>query len=292
MLTTITPYWGRSDALVPWIVSLKAASRPWIKHIIIFVGENPPGYWGGFTDNTNITTHLRTEKPEMSIGFYHNLGARYANSEWIMKLDIDVIPHLTFFDALEDQLRFAKPLDWFCCGMFHLNQAATRMYATPPNLPLAGDVYLRLCQDIRTISEQHMKGLPIGTQWICRRQEYLAFGGADQRFRHYGWEDYQQIYMLERARLGRDPLAGPVTLLNVTQRCRDEISRFKAAELFKLDNRLALIHRYHPKITGGNSKYMSSVAANKKILYDYIQQARSDDGQRLFDEAETSRMVG
>lgn len=280
MLTTITPYWGRPDALAPWIIALKAASRPWVKHIVIFVGENPPGYWSGFTDSTNITGHLRTEKPEMSIGYYHNLGARYADSEWIMKLDIDVIPHVDFFDALRPRLETARPKDWFCVGMFHLNQTATRLMVTPPHLPLNAEKYRLLCDNIRGFSEQHHKTLPVGTQFVCRRDEYLFLGGCDDKFRHYGWEDYQQIYMLEQARLGANPLEGPVTIMNVTQRCRDEISRARAAELFRSDNRLALVHRWHPR-GSPNPKYLSYLNENKRVLYEYIQTARASHGCSL-----------
>jgi len=109
---------------------------------------------------------------------------------------------------------------------------------------------------------------PAASNFICRRGDYLKLGGCDARFKGYGWEDYQQIYMLERHQQGQDPLPGILTARTVTQRCRDEISRRKAKELYDKDRMLCLIHRWHPSSL--DPSYKASMDHNRAVLLDWI----------------------
>src|SRR5207253_2177013 len=112
---------------------------------------------------------------------------------------------------------------------------------------------------------------PAGSNFICRRSDYLKLGGCLETFRGYGWEDYQQLYMLEKHQQGKDPLPGRVTPDNVTARCRDEISRPKAKELHGRDRWLVLLHRWHG--TAPN-KTMEGMGRNRAILFDYVESKR------------------
>lgn len=96
-------------------------------------------------------------------------------------------------------------------------------------------------------------------------------GGCLPAFRGWGWEDYQQIYMLEKHWLGRDPFEGQsVHINNVTRLCRDQISRPKAAELFQRNPYLALMHHHHEPA----ERNQRAMDRNKVLLYDYIAKRR------------------
>ncbi len=269
MLTTITPYWGRPEALLTWLVAIRNAYVPEIHHILLFVGESVPT---GLITNPNIKMigcQVDKDHPRESIGFYHNMGAQLANTSWIMKLDIDAIPHAGYFKALLPVLRQAKEREWFNGGMFYINKAASVQLQRV----LDEKHYIQILHDIKNCSSSRYM-LPAATNFICRKADYLLLGGCDRGFKGYGWEDYQQIYMLERHFLGRDPLPGPITMGNVTIRCRDEISRPKAAELFVRNHKLALLHHWHP---GSNDKHYKADAildGNRVVLFDYIQRSR------------------
>ena len=96
MLTTITPYWGRPDMLRKWAKALESAHVPGqTVHILFCVGESLPDC----ARVPYIHSYFCQEAPGLSIGHYHNLGAELANTPWIMKLDLDALPHAGFFRA-------------------------------------------------------------------------------------------------------------------------------------------------------------------------------------------------
>ena len=266
MLTTITVYWNRPEALRIWLRCLKAAAVPEVRHLIYFVGESIPSWWDKDSDGVFIRALHQFELPGMSIGHYHNLGAQETNTEWIMKLDVDALPHANYFKALLPLLVLAKDREWFNGGMFYLKRYYTLLNSFPT------DVYEHIMRNRRSYSGSSYL-LPAASNFICRRMDYLNLGGCDERFRGYGWEDYQQIYMLERSWLGRDPLPGELNLGNVTARCRDEISRPKARELWEKNSQLCLLHRWHPVST--DPSYRASMDANRQVLLDWIKYDRS-----------------
>lgn len=257
MLTTITPYWGREEALEVWFNCILAASIPEVKHIIYFVNEPIP-IWLRlfFAPYDQITAIEVSGDPDLSIGHYHNLGAKHADREWIMKLDIDAIPNQHYFQELLPILKAAKPREWFNGGMIYVPQSYTKEYLPKSEMPVDRDIYLKFAKSFP----------PQATNFICRREEYLELGGCDPGFKGWGWEDYQQIYMLQKHFLNADPLPGDIDFNNVTQRCRDEISRPKALELRMKSIWLCLLHRWHPRSIGFN-KHANN---NKKVLLDYI----------------------
>ncbi len=268
-LTTITPYWNRPEMLKGWVHALRGAAQPDVKHLIIFVGEDIPDWWDKEVDDLNITAVIQIEPPGMSIGYYHNLGAAIATTEWIMKLDVDTIPNVDYFKALRPVLDGAGPREWFNGGMFYLSKSMGIRLA----IPVEANDYTRIVSMPRPFTSGD-GWYPQATNWICRREDYLKLGGCREEFRNYGWEDYQQIYMLEKYQRGCDPLPGKIDSTNVTQRCRDEIGKAKAKELFDRDRRLALFHRWHlsPRDTAYRNPAQSE--RNRAVLLGYILDAR------------------
>lgn len=271
LLTTITPYWGRPEALSVFLRSLVVNSIPEVTHLVIVVGDVPD--WVHSYHSDRILIWPSADQTPKSIGYYHNLGARLATTDWLMKLDVDCIPHARYFQELLPVLFEARPREWFNGGMYYLDKVATATRTNPGQMPITVEEYDSLVQGSKL-------SVPAGTNFICIRQDYLKLGGCDDRFQGYGWEDYQQIYMLERHQQGtlRCPLPGEVTEHNVTQRCRDEISRRKAKELIDRNPRLGLLHRWHPPPPHGAYKNVAQTARNRRVLLDYITKARIEHG--------------
>jgi len=267
MLTTITPYWNRPDQLLTWVRAIKSATLPSIRHLVYFVGETPPSWWADEAAE-NVVAMCRTERPGMSIGHYHNLGAEQANTEWIMKLDVDALPHEGFFSALIQHLDLAKQREWFNIGMVYINSVWSETNLGRSQ-KITQQVYSHLLQNPNACSANSYR-YPAASNFVCRRKDYLDLGGCDPGFRGYGWEDYQQLFMLELHQRQAHPLSSylPVTLLNVTQRCRDEISRPKALEIWKKDWRMCLLHRHHKG--SSDITYKASQHANRIVLFNYI----------------------
>jgi hypothetical protein len=269
MLTTLTPYWGRPEILKVWLQAVRAASIPDVHHILLLVGKNdqelrPP------EDNPWIR-FIRCEGGEVeipSIGYFHDIGARLADTEWIMKMDVDAIPHVDFFRHLLPHLQTAKPREWFNIGMFYMKECNCGV--------LTGLNYVRYCTVVRSIRNYSASTylMPGGSNFVCRREEYLRLGGCDRRFKGWGWEDYQQMYALEAHQLGRDPLPGQLDIGNVTQRCRDGIARPKAKAIFQLDVGLSLFHHFHSCKPQSGYKTGAISERNRKILLEYIYERR------------------
>lgn len=255
--------------LLGWLRSIKGASTPEVRHIVYFVGEDPPDWWKGEAGDLQMETFARTEEPGKSIGHYHNLGAEHASTDWIMKMDIDTIPCVQFFKHLLPVLREAKAREWFNAGMLYLSRNATDRLT----FPVREDDFKRIVATPRLYTSSS-GWYPQATNFICRRGDYLKLGGCSSGFRHYGWEDYQQIYMLEHNQLLADPLPGPVDMTNVTQRCRDEIGKRKAAQLFNRDRFLCLFHRWHPPSTNPDYKNPAQLDRNRAVLLEYVHSHR------------------
>lgn len=271
-LTTLTPVWGRESMLRGWVKAIKGASIPEVEHWVMFVGENPPVWWGAETEGSQILTLIFQDAPtDLSIGHWHNFGAKSTttDTEWIMKLDIDTIPNVRFFKELLPILETAKPREWFNAGMVYANQAVSAHWLSDDKLPVSESTHRALVGD---------DCKPEATNFICRREDYLKLGGCDPRFKGWGWEDYQQIYMLESFQRQAPALNGPLSLTNAARHCRDEISRPKALELYQRNPWLVLLHRWHPKYGPGTAaaeEYRSHSERNRRVLFDYIQEHRS-----------------
>lgn len=266
ILTTICPYWGRPESLRVYLKALAGASIPEVKHVIFFVG----GGSGSWELPSHQFEFIDVPKEGHSIGYYHNQGARIARTEWIMKSDVDILPHVWYFKTLLPILMAAKPGEWFNGGFIYIRKHTSDAMLTEENMPLLPDLFAHIVRK-RDVYSQHTYAEPAGSQFICRRQDYLRLGGCCG-FRGWGWEDYQQLYMLERHRIGQDPIPGELNIHNVTQRCRDEISRPKAMELFQRNELLCLLHKWHPETSG--TFYKEHKERNRQTLLDYILDSR------------------
>jgi hypothetical protein len=273
LLTTITPYWRRPDSLRVWLAALRGASIVGVRHLIYFVGEPIPVWFGTETAGLPIVAISCPEAPGASIGYYHNVGAKAASSDWIMKLDVDAIPNVRYFRELLNVLQTAREREWFNCGMVFMSPSATAQSLDLGRMPLSAETFTRITLNLRSHS-QNSFARPEASNFCCRRTEYLQLGGSDPRFKQWGWEDYQQLYMLERHWRQCDPLPGPLDIANVTQRCRDEIGRPKAAELFARNRWLCLLHRWHPTSPTPGYKSLSQSQSNRQLVLEYIQNAR------------------
>jgi hypothetical protein len=268
MLTTITSYWNRPEMLEVWLAAMRKSTAPGVEHLLFFVGEDQPPAVSDPPKGLRVVQIKKTEP--FSIGHVHNMGAHLADTEWIMKIDIDTIPTLMFFNELICLLKGAGPREWFNIGMLYIKRHFSAGLLGADRMPLGPAFLNMICANLRHYS-QSAYALPAGTNFVCRTQDYLDLGGCDPAFNGYGWEDYQQIYMLEKYQKQADPLPGALGLHNVTTRCRDEISRTKAREVFELSQTFCLLHRWHPPVV----KQPPALLRNRHVLLDWICRARS-----------------
>lgn len=273
VLTTITVCWKRPAMLEKWLACVRAATLPQVRHLIYFVNETPPATL--LKNPGNIDACVSFQPPDTSISHYHNTGIEFAKSEWVMKLDIDTMPNVRFFSELLGFLPNLAPREWVNVGMLYLSRVASLGYFAPHRLPLTEAVYADVLANRNTVCQSAYR-LPAGTNFVCRKSDYLAAGGCDPRYRGYGWEDYHQIYNLEHHFLGRDPLPGPVTSANVTSRCRDEISRLKAVELWKHNEWLCLLHHWHPVDQNTVYRNQENMNRNRQLLLDMILETKRE----------------
>lgn len=271
VLTTITPHWNREEMLRLWLENLNKMTFPDLKHIVFLIGPVPDWITKEYSLNPQFQfIYCRDDSPgQFSIGHYHNQGAHLASSEWIMKLDLDALPNVRYFSALLALLEQAQPKEWFNGGMIYINQAMSVSLLGRRDMPLSADAYQWIMKNRESCSSDPYT-LPAATNFICRRKDYLELGGCDEKFQGYGWEDYQQIYMLERHWLGKHPLVGMAHLANVTQKCRDEISRPKAKQLWERNEWLVLLHHWHPRSRESAYRNPITIQKNRQLLLDHI----------------------
>lgn len=269
ILTTITPYWGRPETLKHMIARISAARCPGVAHLFLFIGEPIPDWWVHKTSHFVGGAVFIDDAPGKSIGYYHNLGAKLCSSPWMMKLDLDAMPHTTYFKKLLPVIAKAKPREWFNGGMFFLNKYYSNFILGNDDSVLTEATVQQILRNPTSYTNSSYM-IPQASNFICRREEYLTLGGCDERFQGWGWEDYQQLYMLDRYERGKDPLVEKVTVANVTQKCRDIIGRPKALQLLHADPSLCLLHKWHPPVEG-QPGYKSNSGKNRQILLEYIQ---------------------
>ena len=250
-----------------WMEAMRHCTIDDVEHLLFFVGEQPSAF-PALPKGLRVVQYPLTEK--FSIGHCHNMGARLANTEWIMKIDVDTLPSLAFFRELRDLLESASPREWFNCGMVYFKPVFSQSLLALGSQPICETRHKMICANLRLYSSRgYCK--PAATNFICRTQDYIDLGGCHKEFHGYGWEDYQQIYMLERYQQAKDPLPGGVTPANVTQRCREEISRRKALELFERNRIFCLFHRWHANAP----KHHKMMDRNRRILLEYIRERRA-----------------
>ncbi len=269
-LTTVTPYWGRPEILRRWLRSINQATTVECKHVIQFIGEHVPNWFQEESLPNMIVVDYSDDVPGVrSIGYYHDLGFSRTDTEWVMKLDSDCLVNPEYFKHLLPILDQAEPRQWFNGGMFYLNERQTLFYGSYLDRGLSWELY---CQ-VMTNRPSFAAGsylLPAATNFICRREEYLKLGGACPSFQGYGWEDYQQIYMLESNYCQSDPLKGAfVNRSTVTGLCRD-LSRRKARELWEQDEALCLLHHWHPVSLDPTYRSSDKLTYNREVLLNYV----------------------
>jgi len=267
-LTTITPYWGRSEALKRWLSAISDATVEGVHHYLFDIGGEVEWVSKEFEEYNITSFSLPDTQDNRSIGRIHNMGISIARSEWVMKLDIDALPNDRYFENLMPILEGAGEREWFNGGMLYLNDEWCRN-EWPKDGYIDDEFYTRTMNN--RLKSTWKSSDPDASNFIARRNEYMDLGGTENRFQGYGWEDCQVTYMLEAHQQGKCPLGGRgVDFHNCTSRCRDEIYRPKAKQLFERDHFLCLLHYYHDNSPDRIYRNQPQMNNNRAILHNYI----------------------
>jgi len=148
--------------LTIWLKAVCANPHPEVNHLLFVVGKKPE-FLREYGCSALLDIEMVSDAPR-SIGHYHNLGAKVSSSEWIMKLDIDCVPHTNYFTELVEVLREAGPREWFNGGMYYLERFGAVSHLTPGKMPVSPEDYYRLSSSHVTLQ------IPAGTKrlWLGR----------------------------------------------------------------------------------------------------------------------------
>lgn len=273
ILTTLTPYWGRPDALARWIVNINAWRHPRVRHLLLdfsdYRNQEEMPAWPQKEPGDNFDLVKIGLPPDgvRSIGDGINAGAMISTTDWIMKLDVDMMPHEGLWEAIVNMIEDPGDQEWFNLGaVYLLNRVSIRLAEKAVDS-------LRYARVIDAIDRPKMiTNRPLsGTQFICRRRDYLAIGGTDPGFRGYAWEDYSIVFRLNRLSKNPRPIS-PVRLDTTTRTLKTEIVEPMAKEAFERDRRLTCLHHYHPPLERKpeipcHYKHPTRMADNKERLY-------------------------
>lgn len=274
-LITITPFKERWDMLPLWIQSIKNSP---FHHLL--VTPHPLAMFNPvcprLINSPQLSSRLTVVRAEVgegpddfSIGLYHNEGARVAKEmgfEWMMKWDVDAIPFPSFWEALQHRLKTLQT--WTNLGFVYMTKFTSEKFALEYwDERIRAQLEKWLKSNLpSTTSDDH---LPAASQFVCRVEDYLELGGCLPAFKGYGWEDYQQIYMLAR-HYHRQPLfpLKTITPENVTQLMKEYTREIARKEWEDSGKELILFHRWHR----GMVKDPIQVQQNRMTLYHYVKE--------------------
>lgn len=273
VLTTVTVYWSRPLMLKLWMAALHhSKEKEKVRHLVLFVNEPVPEWFLAEKPShvEGIAVSAPPNKP-FSIGTFHDQAAReLVPTPWMMKMDVDTLANPFYFADLVALLEDTSvERKWYCGGMFYTGRRTAQSLQGNSFNPLPMSSY----QFIMNHRKEHCNGtgwsLPGGTQFICRRQDYLNMGGCGNGFQGWGWEDYWQVWQLQRQFLRRAPF-DDLRVKTVTQMCRDRIARPLLLDLWKQHPNLCLIHVWHPVQDGSLYRNAEQTEKNRQHLYNLI----------------------
>lgn len=238
-VTVITSYHDREENARIYNEMIRRIPKHTRKRIEFIVIANIKNELTLFSevDNLGITCE------PFNTGKYHNIAASEACGEWILKLDIDCIPHDDFWENLFTRISLTA-MNFFNIGAYY---AKKRMESFEP---------FDLLKNVR-----FEKYVPCGVQY-CVHREYFERIGFSEVFSGYGYEDYATLYkmMYHSACKGYDDEM--LTKHNGTAIFRDDYVKPMCKESKKFG--LYVYHQPHEK----QNKF--SVFKNKKRFSAFV----------------------
>ncbi|MFC5775839.1 hypothetical protein [Ectobacillus antri] len=224
--------------------------------------------------------YLDTSYEMFSAGKARDVGAIWANAEYLFFQDIDLLGYEGFYDELLIEIE-ARELcynneDFIMIPAIYLTEEASKEYInTNPKLRKS-----KFVQKVYEGNKDLYVNLASGSSaLLINRLHYLSIGGHDNDFFGHGFEDFELIHRLS-------------SISNYYKRPREYYTDFRNwgatdykgfRSLFRLHGDLAaikgmyLFHIYHPN--NKKSAYVSSTANNRKLLTDKMKQY--DEGKTV-----------
>lgn len=261
-LSVITTYRKRIHNFMRLARHIAAINNPEIEFILVSLGDDDCRVRNE-CERAGIKYYLENYSDIFSNGMGHNIGCGIAAGEWVMKLDVDCIPYVGFFDKLLDVMeqRLKNKTDFLNIGCYFMK----------PHYKIN---QLIRQSDFKRIKDKDIKmycGEKIGGMlYVFNREHYLSFGGTPNSFVGFGWEDYYVIYVLKRLQDPKFKLSHyPDDGLHVV--IREEIAR--PVSMCTNNEGLILVHLYHDK--DRSNEFYRRAKFNRPILVEEVKNFES-----------------
>lgn len=203
-----------------------------------------------------------------SIGRARNAGVQRARSEFVMFMDVDLMPYPGFFQAVLDELEIQRCRDYaerfLMFGVIYLTRSGTEEYLAAPGRLRRGRFIQYLLEDDKTRIEKFSTGTSV-TVW--NRGHFLATGGNDPEFAGWGFEDLEYTCRAIR-RAKRFPLpedfARDYRGFHTITEYRGWKSTYRLFGDMTFQKGIVLFHAWHP--IDGAGDYGSGKQRNRELF--------------------------
>lgn len=133
-------------------------------------------------------------------GRARNLGAAYAQTEYIVHEDIDLVPYTGYYQALIDEIDIQGlaqcSADFFSVPVVYLKEQATKEFFDTES-QMRKNLFLNYLLEGR--NEYFDFYMPASSVIVLNRYYYLSIGGYNEAFKSWGLEDLEYAYRLTRS---------------------------------------------------------------------------------------------
>lgn len=209
-----------------------------------------------------------------SAGKARNIGAIYANTEFIFFQDVDCPPYEGFYDELLEQIEIQelreKQNDFIMVPCVYLTQEGSEyLYSLNPK-HRKNKMIMALVENDKKIIQNFA---PASSLILVNRYHYLSIGGNSREFRGHGFEDFELINRLASL---SNKFIRPIDYYNdIKKWSTDKYLGFRSMyRLFgdySLLQGLILFHVWH-KPSAGSEEYKNQNRINAKLLVEKLKE--------------------
>ena len=142
--------------------------------------------------NSSSLIHLDTRLEPFSIARARNIGVMYAQSIYIMFLDVDLVTYNGFYNDILSEIKIQQLYqysdDFIMVGVIYLTKEASIEYFDINKKIRKNFVIQKLLENDESFIEKFSTGTSV---CLYNRKVYLAHGGNDEDFKEWGYDDLE-----------------------------------------------------------------------------------------------------